>query len=108
MPKADPAYRTPLPAHAVAEIKADPTQREFWEAWQAVGDAKLDADDAFRAVAKAEQAFIDCRIQSGMRTAPGPVCGCGKHYDLIVKARDGLASHGPKIDAAIRKFKKGK
>lgn len=101
----DHPYRTPLPAHALAEIEADPKQREFWANWQAVGDAKLDAADSAQVVATAESDFIDCRIKSGMRTAPGPVCGCGKHYDRLVKARADFEKHAAPIARAIDKFK---
>ena len=102
-------YRTELPAHAVAEIKANPSQAKFWEGWQAVGDAKLDATDAFSAVVAAETAYTNCRTEALTRQAPlVHGCGCGEHLEAIRAARHHYETQRGQVAKTIDKFKAGK
>lgn len=100
-------FRTPFPDHAKEELKT-PEGRKFWEAWAAVGDAKLGASDAFQAVADAEQEFGACLQAALIQQRPlDNGCGCGAHASKVRSLRAGYDSTRGTVQDAVTKFKRG-
>jgi hypothetical protein len=95
-------YRTELPAHALAEIKKDKKQRKYWEAWQAVGDAKLDEADASQQVIDVELDWFACCVKHDVKP---PLCGCGEHPARYVAARDARDEARVRVSSATKAFK---
>lgn len=74
------------PAHALAEIEANPDMAEWWERWALVGDAKAALEEARKRLAASADEWMACRLEAGA-TTPGPDCACGGCQDRHLRLR---------------------
>lgn len=95
-------FKTSFPAHAVAEMKRSRKQRAYWEAWAAVGDAKLAEAEASQQVIDVENDWHACCIAHQINL---PSCGCGEHPARYLAARNERDARRADVAAAIETFK---